>query len=71
MTENIIVKVGRNGGYSIISVELDNFKCLSLGKDSKIRIEFNNASSDSFPIVEILKADDYFIHSYEELLALV
>ena len=71
MTENIIVKVGRNGGYSIISVEPDNFKCLSLGKDGNIRLEFNNASSGSFPIVEILQADDYFINSYKELRALV
>ena len=68
--ESYIIRTGLNGGSSVISVDPDNIKCLVIGKDNRIRVEFLNGTP-SWPIIEILRADDFFCTQYEDLVAVV
>ena len=63
---NYIIKTGTNGGSSVISIKPSEILNLDLGIDKNIRIVYQNKEK-SYPIIEILEADDDFIASVEKL----
>ena len=64
-----IIKVGINGGRSIVSIPESKYQGMDLGVDGNIRVVYVNGDK-SYPIQEIIEAPQEFRNTYIKLQGL-
>ena len=64
-----IIKVGINGGKSIITVPENQYQGMDLGIDGNVRIIYTNGEK-TYPVMEVIEAPDSFVSTYQKLKGL-